>query len=165
MKRIVFLDRDGVINRDHADYTYTLERFVVLPGVPEQIARLKEAGWLVAVITNQSGIAKRLYGHTDVALVHAHLEQVLAQSGTAVDGIWYCPHHPDYSACLCRKPGSLLVEKALALLGADPAQSWFIGDRPRDIEAAQRAGVRGILVDTDAPLQPVVDRILLDALV
>lgn len=158
----VFLDRDGVLNRERGEHTWTLDAFEVLPGVPEALHALKQRGWYLVVITNQSGVGLGLYGHKEVSVVHDHLAQVLARQGVALDLVLYCPHHPSKGRCLCRKPGGLLLEKAIARLGLDAASSVMIGDRDRDMEAARSVGVHGILVEPNAPLLPVVQQLLID---
>ncbi len=152
----VFLDRDGVINRERGEHTWRLEDFEVLPGVPEAIRALRAAGHEVVVITNQSGIGLGLYDHAAVGVVHRYLHDMLAAQGTRLTDIYYCPHHPSQGRCLCRKPGGLLLERAIARHGLDPGRSVMIGDRERDVEAAVSVGVRGILVTANAPLLPVV---------
>ncbi|MGV9013187.1 MAG: D-glycero-alpha-D-manno-heptose-1,7-bisphosphate 7-phosphatase [Flavobacteriales bacterium] len=148
----LFLDRDGVVNRERGAHTWRVEDFDVLPQVADTVKAAHAAGLLTIVITNQSGIALGLYTHADVANVHAYLHRQLAQQGVALDAVYYCPHHPDHGRCLCRKPGSLLFERAIARSGIDPALSVMVGDRQRDIDAAAGAGVRGILVQANASL-------------
>ena len=152
----VFLDRDGVINRERGAHTWRLEEFEVLPGVVEAVLALRKAGFEVVVITNQSGIGLGLYDHAAVESLHGYLHDMLAAQGARFTGVYYCPHHPSGGRCLCRKPGGLLLEKAIARYDIDPARSVMIGDRERDVEAAASVGVRGILVPANAPLLPVV---------
>jgi D-glycero-D-manno-heptose 1,7-bisphosphate phosphatase len=151
-RAFLFLDRDGVINRERGEHTWRPEDFEVLPDVPEAIAFARGLGYGVVVVTNQSGIGLGLYGHGDVLRLHQGLRQVLANQGLTIDDILYCPHHPSKGRCLCRKPGSLLLERAIARHGVDPSRSIMIGDRQRDMDAAQSAGIRGVLVEANAPL-------------
>ena len=114
-RRAVFLDRDGTINEEK-DYLWRIEDFVFIPGAPEAIRRLREAGYLVIVVTNQSGVARGYFGMAEVEALHRHLQRELARFGTAVDAFYVCPHHPtegqgEYRRdCDCRKgrPGLLL---------------------------------------------------------
>ncbi len=152
----LFLDRDGVINRERGMHTWRLEEFEILPGVAEAVRMAHAAGLLVIVITNQSGIGLGLYGHGDVDRVHAYLHRQLALQGAQLDAVYYCPHHPEQGRCLCRKPGSLLFERAIARFGIDAGRSLMVGDRQRDMDAAQAAGVRGVLVEPDSPLLPLL---------
>ena len=152
MRRAVFLDRDGVINRERGEHTWRLEDLEILPDVPAALRALEQAGFVVVVITNQSGIGLGLYGHEEVQHVHRYLHDMLSLHGAHFTDIYYCPHHPSGGACLCRKPGSLLLERAMARYDIDPGGSVMIGDRERDVIAAQGAGIRGILVPPNAPL-------------
>ena len=156
MRKAVFLDRDGVINRERGQHTWRLEDFEVLPDVPVALRALQEAGHALIVITNQSGIGSGLYGHADVDRAHRYLHDMLASHGVRLTDVLYCPHHPDNGKCLCRKPGSLLFERAIAKHRLDPGRSVMIGDRERDIIAAGMVGVRGILVEANQALLPVV---------
>ncbi|MCB0395738.1 MAG: HAD family hydrolase [Flavobacteriales bacterium] len=160
MNKAVFLDRDGVINMERDTYTYLREDFVLVDGMLDQLKRLQEAGYLLVVISNQSGISKGLYRHEEVLELHEVFLKQCADAGVNVAGFYYCPHHPDYGRCLCRKPDSLMLEKALARFNIDAGRSFMIGDKPRDIEAAEKAGVKGLLVDANAPIQPLVNQIL-----
>lgn len=147
--KAIFLDRDGVINIDQHDYTWKMEDFEILPGVYAACREFIRKGFMLIVVTNQGGIAKGLYKHSDVDRLHQHMIQNLASENIKLTEVYYCPHHEVTGKCLCRKPGSLLVEKALARFEIDPTASYFIGDRDRDIQAANGAGVKGILVDVN----------------
>ena len=155
MNKAVFLDRDGVINRERGDYTYQLEDFV-LNDIIEALQIFQEKGYLLIVISNQSGISKGIYTHEQVNYLHLHLERVLKNNGIKLTEIYYCPHHPDYSKCLCRKPDSLLLEKAIARFNINPAASYFIGDALRDITAGKKAGVKTILIEPNSFLKKVL---------
>lgn len=146
--RAVFLDRDGVLNRERGDYTWRVEDFEVLPDVPDALKALHAAGYRLIVITNQAGVAKGLYGLADVAACHQKLQ---AAVGGLIDAFYVAPTYPAVSESLSRKPGSLLLEKAIARFQLDPAQCWLVGDRGRDIAAAHRVGVRAIRVGPPAP--------------
>lgn len=149
----ILLDRDGVINHDPGDYTTCLEEFHLLPTVLDTLRKWRRAGFKLIVITNQGGIAKGLYGHADVDRIHGHLREVCAAHGAPIDDILYSPHHPDFGRSLSRKPGSLLVERALARHALDPRRCWMFGDKARDIECALGAGVgQGVLIRPNAPL-------------
>lgn len=144
MNKCIFLDRDGVLNEDRPDYVYRIEDFIIPDGVPEALRLLKDAGYLLIVITNQAGIAKGLYTRDDVMKCYDYLQE---QCGHLIDDIYYCPHHPSYDTqSLTRKPGSLLLEKAMAKYNITPAESWMIGDAPRDIQAGKRVGVRTLRI-------------------
>jgi len=157
--KAIFLDRDGVINRDQDHYTWLQSEFIFLDGVFEACREFQRMGFLIIVVTNQGGIAKGLYSHKDVNDLHANMEASFLKEGVTISESYYCPHYDAHGKCLCRKPGSLLVEKALARFDIDPAKSWFIGDRERDILAGEGAGVKGILVDVNSDLRQVLPKI------
>jgi len=153
MSKVVFLDRDGVINSDEGlYYIFRVEDFRLNPGVAEAIKQIHDKGYRVVVISNQGGIGKGLYTKADTDAVHDYLQQLLAKSGTCIDAFYYCPHHPDSGLCLCRKPGSLMIEKALARFEFDRELSLLIGDSSRDIQAAEAAGVRGYKIPKNSNL-------------
>jgi D-glycero-D-manno-heptose 1,7-bisphosphate phosphatase len=141
--KCVFLDRDGVLNVERGDYTYRPEDFELEERVPEALQLLKQHGYLLIVITNQGGIGKGLYSRQDMDECHQKLQEGCDQ---LLDAIYYAPGHPSSSESLSRKPGSLLFEKAMARFHIDPAQSWMVGDQPRDVEAAAKVGIRSVLV-------------------
>lgn len=142
-EKAVFLDRDGVLNKEIGHYVWRPAEFLVLPGVPESLARLKAAGYRLIVVTNQAGIAKGLYSAHEVQACHDKLQ---AACHHAIDALYFASGHPSVSESLMRKPDSLMLEKALARFRIDPAQSWIVGDRLRDLAAGAKVGVRGILV-------------------
>jgi len=142
----VFLDRDGTVNRD-TSYIKTPEELQLLPGVVEAVARLKQAGALVVLVTNQSGIARGLFTVDALKTIHAKLLTSLEAGGGTLDAIYVCPHHPD-DGCLCRKPGTAMVERAAAELGLDLSAGYVVGDQTRDIELGRRIGARTVLVTT-----------------
>jgi D-glycero-D-manno-heptose 1,7-bisphosphate phosphatase len=147
--KALFLDRDGVINHDPGDYTMSVEEFVMLPTAVEAMRIAKDIGFLIIVITNQGGIAKGLYSEQDVFAMHQKLRDTCQKSGVDITHIYYSPHHPDFGNSLSRKPESLLLERAIARYNIDPSKSLMIGDRDRDVECANRAGVKGILIRTN----------------
>ena len=160
MRKVAFLDRDGVINKDQNDYTWRIDDFELLPNVIQGCRMLIDLGYELIVITNQGGIAKGLYKHEDVDKLHKHMLQIFKNEGLSVLDIYYCPHHTDYGKCLCRKPGSLLVEKAIARFEINRNESFFIGDMARDIQAAQGGGIKGHLVKTNSDFISNLNQIL-----
>ena len=155
--KAVFLDRDGVINRERGEHTWELEDFEILPDVVPALKALHDAGWLSIVISNQSGIGLGLYGHADVKRLHGYLHDRLAATACSLDAVYYCPHHPEHGALPLPQAGGLLFERAIARFRIDAARSIMIGDKERDITAAASAGVRGILVAANAPLLPALE--------
>jgi D-glycero-D-manno-heptose 1,7-bisphosphate phosphatase len=147
----VFLDRDGTIVRDN-HYMGRPEQLELLPGAAGAIARLNRAGWPVIVVTNQSGIARGYFTTADYDRVRAKLDELLAAHSARVDASYMCPHHPEISGpCECRKPGTLLYRQASKEHGLDPAASWYIGDRLRDVLPAAELGGsgRGMLIPNE----------------
>jgi D-glycero-D-manno-heptose 1,7-bisphosphate phosphatase len=140
--KCIFLDRDGVLNVDRVDYVYRMEEFIIPPGVGEALRALKDAGYLLVIITNQSGIAKGVYKREDVHMIHQAIQD---GTGVELDDIYFCPYHEKFdSHSLTRKPGSLMIEKAAAKYEVDMDASWMVGDHERDITAGTRAGLRTI---------------------
>ena len=153
------MDRDGVLNVDRVDYVYRMEDFIIPKGVPEALIALKEAGYLLVVITNQSGIDKGIYAHQDVDTLHTYMLNEFTKNKISILEVYYSPHHPDKGKSISRKPDSLLLEKAIARFDIDVTKSYFIGDRDRDIDSATKVGVKGILVDSNQSLLPIIDSI------
>lgn len=143
MNRAVFLDRDGVLITDHG-YVYRRRDITLLDGVAEHLRGLRERGYLLIVITNQSGIGRGYYGHSDVFCAQRTLQALLAAtSGVQLDAFYYCPHVAA-DACHCRKPAPQMLLQAIRDFRVDPTRSYFIGDQDSDLECARRAGVRGV---------------------
>jgi D-glycero-D-manno-heptose 1,7-bisphosphate phosphatase len=160
MIKLILLDRDGVINKELGGYVTNPDDFEVLPHVIPNLIKLKNAGIKVAVITNQGGIAKGLYTHQTLAKIHQKLNLILKAHHLVFDEIYYCPHHTDFGKCLCRKPGSIMIEKALARFGVNPKEAIMIGDTQRDIEAANASGVRAVKIESNEDWSFVIDEIL-----
>lgn len=147
LPRLVILDRDGVINEDSDDYIKSVDEWVPIEGSLEAIARLNQAGILVAVVSNQSGIGRGLFTPDDLNRMHAKLQRLLARIGGHVDGIFFCPHKPEDN-CECRKPAPGLLRSASLRFGLPLNSVPFIGDSKRDVEAARAARALPILVRT-----------------
>ena len=140
----IFLDRDGVINRERSDYTFKIEDFEILKGVKTALGKIKDKGYKIIVITNQSGISQGLYTREDTDRCH---EYMVSELDSMIDQIYYSPYHPKISESLSRKPDSLLFEKAIARYNIDVSKSWMLGDRERDLIPARKLGIKTILVD------------------
>ena len=152
-RRAVFLDRDGTINVEK-DYLYKIDDFEFITGAPEAIKRLKKAGFVVIVVSNQSGVARGYFDEDAVNRLHQHIQTELTAYGTSIDDYYFCPHHPDKGLggykldCNCRKgkPGMLL--QAAFEHNLDLQHSFMVGDKLADIEAGKKAGCKSILVLT-----------------
>jgi len=149
----LFLDRDGVINHDPGDYTCRPEDWHLLDGITDVMSAYQRAGYRLVVVTNQGGIGLGRYNHEDLDRIHQRMIQALGDHGVVLDEIYACRHHPKIEPCFCRKPAPLLIQKALHRWQLDPKQCLMIGDRSRDVEAAEGAGVPGYLVPVNADLR------------
>lgn len=154
-RQAAFLDRDGVINRDRA-YVSRWEDFEFVPGAIDAMRRLKQAGYALVVVTNQSGIARGYYSEAQYQALTAAMQQALADAGAAVDAVYHCPHHPKGQLaelaldCDCRKPAPGMILRAAKELNLSLPDSILVGDKPSDIEAARAAGVgRAYIVQSD----------------
>jgi len=147
----ILLDRDGTIIVDHG-YVGSVDRVDFIPGSADAIATFNRAGIPVAVLTNQSGVARGLYGLDDVAAVHSYITERLAECGAHIDLFAFCPYHPAGTVPAFtrtsedRKPGPGMARAAEAALNLDLAASWVIGDRPEDLGLADAIGARAIYV-------------------
>jgi D,D-heptose 1,7-bisphosphate phosphatase len=145
----ILLDRDGTIIVDHG-YVGSVDRVDFIDGAAEAIASFNRAGIPVAVVTNQAGVARGMYGIDDVASVHRHIADYLAVRGAQIDLFTYCPYHPDgiveafARTSEDRKPRPGMAKAAATALGLDLAASWVVGDRPEDMGLAQAIGAAGI---------------------
>ena len=157
MTSAVFLDRDGVINVDHG-YVSTWERFEFLPGVPEALRALQDAGYLIIVVSNQSGIGRGYYCEADVESLNQAVAQHLGSTvGVTLSEFYHCPHHPTEAKgefrrqCDCRKPAPGMIRQAVLDHGIDLKTSLLVGDKDSDIEAGRAAGVARLFKVVDSP--------------
>ena len=153
-RKAAFIDRDGVLNEERA-FVHRIDDFAFVPGAVEALRMLKAAGYLLVVVTNQSGIARGLYSEADYLALTAHMRERLAAAGVDLDAVEYCPHLPDAAVaayrldCDCRKPKPGMLRRAIEALDIEPGESFLVGDRLSDIEAGRAAGIgRGFLVRT-----------------
>ena len=153
MDKCVFFDRDGILNKEIGSYVWKIDDFTVEEGILPLLNFLKEKKIGRIVITNQAGIAKGLYTHSDVKKLHAHFQQI---SDDVIDAFYYSPYHPNYSESLSRKPGSLLFEKSLSKFGLDPGKCWMIGDRERDLIPAGQLGIKTIRIFNERQEEPTI---------
>jgi D-glycero-D-manno-heptose 1,7-bisphosphate phosphatase len=147
----VFLDRDGVLNVRPPEHEYvtSIDQFAWLPGAREAVLGLKGAGWKVAVVSNQRGVALGLVSRATLAEIEERIQGDLGPEA-AIDLFSYCPHDAD-NGCDCRKPRPGLITRAAAALGVEPGESWMIGDEESDVAAGRAAGCSTILLSPDAP--------------
>jgi len=147
-QRAVFLDRDGTVIEER-NYLADPDQVVLIGGAVDALRRLHQAGWKLVIVTNQSGIARGMYTEADFRAVQDRMEQLLAAEGVVLDGVYHCPHHPDFTGpCACRKPGPGMYQQAARELGLDPSASVYVGDRRSDVQPAEMFAGRGFLVLT-----------------
>ena len=156
-----FFDRDGVINHDDG-FIGEIARFRWIDGAREAVKLCNDAGLLVFIVTNQSGVARGYYDEAAIGILHAHMQTWLAARGANIDAFYYCPHHPQGTVerfairCTCRKPGIGMLEQAAADWPIDRARSFMIGDKDIDIAAATAFGIRGARFDAATDSLPVL---------
>ena len=152
-KKAVFLDRDGTINKDNG-YVYQIEEFEILPGVIEGLHLLQDAGYLLIVVTNQSGIARGYYTEQDFRILTGWMMERFKTMGIQIAEVYYCPHLPNApipmyrKTCRCRKPGTGLYERAVKEFHIDLSKSYAIGDKIRDCSICEKTDCRGFLTGT-----------------
>jgi D-glycero-D-manno-heptose 1,7-bisphosphate phosphatase len=151
LKPCLFLDRDGVLNEDRG-FVHRWEDFVWIQGAREVVATFNRAGWLVIVVTNQSGVGRGYYPEEDVHILHERMRGDLAAAGAHIDAFYHAPQHPEAHAPAyrhpdppLRKPNPGMILQALQDWPIDRDASFLVGDKPSDLEAALRAGIRGVL--------------------
>lgn len=153
MKRAIFLDRDGTINVD-VGYLHRLEDLELFPWAADSLRLLKRAGYVLVVVTNQSGVARGMIDPGFIQVCHDEMCKRLQPAGADLDALYYCTHHPLGSVkefavdCRCRKPMPGMIEDATRDLGIDPRQSWVVGDKWLDVNLGRAVGARSILVRT-----------------
>lgn len=152
MKKIVFLDRDGVINREVGGYVFCISDFIINQGLAKALQNWSSKGYSFAVVTNQGGISKMLYGHKEVKQINKILKIWFKENYLDLIEIMYCPHHPSIESCICRKPDSGLIERIIARHDISIEHSFFIGDQPTDILAAKKVGLRGVKIESNSNL-------------
>ena len=158
MNKAIFLDRDGTINVDFG-YVYKPQELELLPGVAEALRIFQELGYLLIVITNQSGIGRGYFTLEDAEQFNRALAQELEKHGVILNDFYTCPHAPE-EHCECRKPSPFMVNRAIEEFHLDKSQSWFIGDSARDVECADSARIHPIRIHKNQDITPAVDHIL-----
>lgn len=161
MNKAVFLDRDGTLNSDEGHYyIYKPEDFVLNKGVAEGLRLLQNSGFLLIVVTNQGGVAKGEYTEQDVEAVHSYMLDLFQKEAIHIDDIYYCPHHDNISLCNCRKPNSGMFEKAIKKHKLNRSHCYTIGDSKRDIEASEKAGIKGYQIEKNSSILPICKKIV-----
>jgi len=157
--RAIFLDRDGILNKDRSDYVKNIDELEIFPNIGKCIRRINKQGFLVIVITNQSAIGRKLTTSNDVENIHEHIQKFLEKFNAKIDAFYYCPHRPTDN-CSCRKPKPGLLLKAANDFSIDLENSWMIGDHDRDIESGLNAGCNSMKVTSENTLEDIIHNIL-----
>ena len=154
-RKALFLDRDGVINRKRDGYVTDPGDLEVLEDAVRAMHIARSRGCVVVAVTNQSAVGRGLMTRERLDLVHSRMEAELARAGARLDAIYCCTHAPA-EGCACRKPGTALIDAAVRDLDIDAASSWLVGDSDSDMEAARRAGLKGVRVGPDEPFSHLI---------
>lgn len=164
MRKVLFLDRDGVINKD-VSYLYKIADLQWVDGAKEALKLAHDSGYELIVVTNQSGVARGYYKETDVQILHDYMGNELFKAGAPILHFYYCPHHKDGTVeryavdCNCRKPKPGMILQAIKDFDVDVEHSFLIGDSQRDVDSAEAAGVKGYLF-TESNLLNFMKKIL-----
>ncbi len=145
IKKAIFIDRDNTLIKDDKGYFHDADKIEFIEGAPEALRRLSRKGFLVFVITNQSGVGRGMFTLKDMNSVHKQMIALLNKKGVKITDIYYCPHHPD-DHCACRKPKPYLIYKAAREHNIDISKSFFIGNDINDMEAGKNAGLKTVAV-------------------
>lgn len=157
-EKACFLDRDGTINVE-VSYLHEPEKLILEKNVPQALKLLQDNNFKLIVITNQAGVARGMYEEKDITAVHKKMDEILAQYDVKIDAYYYCMHHPDFNGkCDCRKPGTLLFQKAAEDFNLDLEKSFMVGDRLSDIEAGENAKCRKSYLVMSGYAQKTIDK-------
>ena len=156
MNKVIFLDRDGVINREIGNYVYNLKNFVINDGLEQALDIWSREGYSFVIVTNQGGISKGLYHKNDVEDINVFLRNWFESRKLNLLNILYCPHHNAIEHCICRKPDSLMLEKIIARYAVSVEHSFMIGDSYRDVKAANKVGLRAFKIKANSNLNEFI---------
>lgn len=157
MNKAIFLDRDGVLvdNSEHY-YIWKSDQLMLIDGAIENLKILSQKGFQLFIVSNQGGISRGLYSKKDMLKLHAELNQTFKANNIEISEIAFCPHHSEVEKCLCRKPDSLMIEKLIAKYSINKEGSFLIGDSKSDMDAARKAGIRGIQIVPNQNMFPYI---------
>ncbi len=159
-RKIIFLDRDGVLNIERGEYTFKEEDVQLVPDLLEALSLFSKNGFEFIIISNQGGISKGIYSKTDVINVENILLKHFVERGIKVLDSFYCSHHNDIENCLCRKPKPLMLEKATAKHNVNKEKSYFIGDSERDKIAGESIGIKSFQVGVNSSILELCKKLI-----
>lgn len=159
--KAIFLDRDGILNKNRNDYVKNIDELEIHPSIGNFVKKLDENGFLIFVVTNQSAINRGLTTHENVEKIHSKIQSFLNQFGTKINRFYYCPHTPSEN-CNCRKPKPGLLIKAIKDFSINPSSSWMIGDMDTDVAAGNSVGCKTIKIQENFDLEQALKLILSD---
>lgn len=156
--KAVFLDRDGVINNPEENYyVFKKSDFKINIHIFERLKEYQEKGYLLIIISNQGGISKGLYTKKQVEELHKYMNNIFLENNITITETYFCPHHSQNENCICRKPDSLLIEKAISRFNIDKSKSFLVGDSKTDAQAAEKAGIKAFIIEKNGEL-PKLDK-------
>ena len=157
--KAIFLDRDGVINKDHR-YVHKIKDFEIFDGVIDSLKKLQSNGFKLVIITNQGGIGRGYYTQEDFLNLNQHMLDLFERHGIKIEEVYFCPHHPDDN-CDCRKPATKFIKQAIERFNIAPENSWVIGDKLSDTEMGEKVGCKTASINSkyvaDIPKQKFKD--------
>ena len=160
MNKAIFLDRDGVLNKERKDYVKTVQELELFANIETCISKIKKNSFLAIVITDQSAVNRGLTSLKNINVIHDYIQNYLKKFNTKIDAFYYCPHQPNEN-CDCRKPKIKLIEQAALDFKIDLSKSWMIGDHQKDFDAGKTAGCKSIKISHSSELDIVLDKIFL----
>ena len=143
--KAIFLDRDGVLNKNRNDYVKSINELEIFSNIAEEISKLKMKGFLIIVITNQSAVNRKIITIKELEEIHLIIQKFLMKSNTSIDKFYFCPHRPNEN-CDCRKPKPGLILQAMNEFSINASKSWMVGDSKTDIQAGEKAGCKTIFL-------------------
>jgi len=146
MNKALFLDRDGILIKERGDYNYLDKHFKINHKITPLLQFALKNQFLLIVITNQGGVEKGLYAHKEIEIMHEKISNYFLPLGIMFTDFFHCEHHDSLSSCICRKPSSLMIEKACAVYNINPKASYMIGDKETDKKVGERVGAKGIQI-------------------
>lgn len=159
MHKAVFFDRDGVLNKERKDYVKTVKELEIFENIDKVIKKLKDKGFKIVVITNQSAVNRNLTNTKNILEIHDAIQKFLKKSNTSIDAFYFCPHTPNEN-CICRKPKSGLLVNAALDMNIDLKSSWMIGDNDSDVMAGENVGCKSLKIKNNHELESIIKIIL-----